>query len=176
MAIPENKHNNKWYTGHIASWWNLKHRDLNYINEPFNDQSSVAKWRTLGYTQQRFTGDMYDMQFIQPDWIDGFGAYFKTWKNLSWSVYRMSPGTILPNHSDTYKRYIKIHNLKNSNNIWRAVVFLEDWQSGHYLELNNTPISQWKAGNFVAWNDDVEHLAANIGETDRYTLQLTGHL
>jgi hypothetical protein len=165
---------NKWYTGHIASSWGNKHRDLEYINEPFNDQASLSKWKALGFTQTKFTGDMYDMRFDEPAWVDGFGAYFKSWHSLSWSVYRMGPGTVLPNHSDTYARYIKINNLKNSKNVWRAVIFLEPWQSGHYLEVDGNSITDWCAGDYVAWNNDVEHLAANMGETDRYTLQLTG--
>lgn len=164
-----------WYQGHIASWWGFKHRNLPYINEPFNDQSSVTKWRDLGFTQERFTGDMYDMRFESPEWLYGFGAYFKDWKNIGWSVYRMGPGIILPQHSDLFTRYKKIHNLSDSNSIWRAVIFLENWQSGHYLEIDNKPITEWSAGNYIAWNNDVPHLAANMGTTDRYTLQLTGH-
>lgn len=165
----------KWYTGHIASWWGLCHRDLAYINEPFNNPDDLAKWKSLGFTQTVFTGDMYDMRNPAPEWYDGFEAYFKDWQNIGWSFYRMSPGVILPKHSDLYTRYKQIHNLPDSKNIWRAVVFLEDWQSGHYLEIDGTGITDWSAGDYVAWNDDVLHLAANIGETNRYTLQLTGH-
>jgi hypothetical protein len=33
---------------------------------------------------------------------------------------------------------------------------------------------QWHRGDFVWWQRDVPHLAANIGIEDRYTLQLTG--
>jgi hypothetical protein len=58
----------------------------------------------------------------------------------------------------------------------RIIVFLEDWASGHYLEMNKTPILNWKAGDWVCWRSDFLHLAANIGKTDRYTLQLTGIL
>jgi len=87
----------------------------------------------------------------------------------------MRPGTILPLHSDTYARYKQIHQLTSTGKIWRAVIFLEDWQSGHYLEVDNIPVTKWQAGDYVAWNNDVEHLAANMGVTDRYTLQLTGH-
>lgn len=170
MATQEN---NKWYTGHIASWWGLKHRSLDYINEPFNDQDSVDKWRALGFTQEQFTGEMYDMRFQEPEWIDGFGAYFK-WHCLSWSVYKMGPGIILPNHSDLYTKFLEINHLKDSSRVWRAVVFLENWNSGHYLEIDGNGITGWVAGDYVAWNDDVCHLAANMGETNRYTLQLTG--
>ena len=166
---------NRWYKGHIASWWGLSHRDLDYINEPFNDPESLQHWKQLGYTQTKFTGDMYDMRFEMPEWLDGFGAYFKQWHNIGWSVYRMGPGTVLPTHSDTYKRYIKVNNLTGPQNIWRAIVFLESWQSGHYLEIDGIPITQWACGDYVAWNNDVSHLACNMGFTDRYTLQLTGH-
>ena len=167
--------NNKWYRGHIASWWGTCHRDLDYRNEPFNNPNDLVRWRELGFTQTVFTGDMYDMRNPQPEWYDGFEAYFKSWKNVSWSFYRMRPGTILPLHSDTYARYKQIHQLSSTGKIWRAVIFLEDWQSGHYLEIDNIPVTKWQAGDYVAWNNDVEHLAANMGVTDRYTLQLTGH-
>ena len=56
----------------------------------------------------------------------------------------------------------------------RIIVFLEDWQSGHYLEINGEPIIEWSAGDWVGWNYDTPHLAANIGMTDRYTMQITG--
>ena len=167
--------NTKWYRGHIASWWGLKHRDFDYHNEPFNNPDDLARWREMGFTQTVFTGDMYDMRNPEPEWYEGFEAYFKTWRNIGWSFYRMRPGTILPLHSDTYAKYKQIHQLTDTGKIWRAVIFLEDWQSGHYLEIDNTPINKWQAGNYVAWNNDVEHLAANMGTTDRYTLQLTGH-
>jgi hypothetical protein len=55
-------------------------------------------------------------------------------------------------------------------------VYLEDWASGHYGEMAGQPITGWRAGDWVSWHDDFPHLAANMGRTDRYTLQLTGTL
>jgi hypothetical protein len=55
-------------------------------------------------------------------------------------------------------------------------VFLEDWQSGHYAEYNNQPYVNWKAGDCVYWQYDLSHMAANIGISPRFTLQITGHL
>jgi hypothetical protein len=54
------------------------------------------------------------------------------------------------------------------------VIFLEDWQSGHYFEIDGTPITAWSAGDVITWRYDVPHVAANVGMTDRYTLQITG--
>jgi hypothetical protein len=89
----------------------------------------------------------------------------------------MDPGTILPRHHDTYKRYIELFELEMLHaSIFRAIVFLEDWQSGHYLEVAGDPIVKWRAGDVVTWWYDTPHLAANMGYTPRYTLQITGHV
>ena len=154
-------------------WWTDQHRSLPYVNEPFNDSESLAKWNELGYTQTRFTGDMYDMRNPEPDWVVPFREYFP-WRHFSWSVYRMGPGTTLPNHSDTYARFRKIYNIEDPDTIFRAVVFLENWQSGHYFEINEDPVVEWAAGETVIWQNNTRHLAANMGMTDRYTLQITG--
>jgi hypothetical protein len=51
---------------------------------------------------------------------------------------------------------------------------LEDWQLGHYLDCNGKAFVHWQAGDVVEWTFDTPHSAANIGMTDRYTLQVTG--
>lgn len=169
MEIQENK---RWGRTWIEPTW-VSHRSLPYINEPFNDPESLELWRSLGYTQTKFTGDMYDMRNTEPAWINIFKHHFP-WKHFSWSVYRMTPGCVLPNHSDLYVRFKKIYNVTDDNSIYRAVVMLEDWQSGHYFEIDNQPFTKWIAGDAFIWQSDVKHLAANVGMTDRYTLQITG--
>lgn len=170
MATPEN---NTWAQGHIDPWWGSLHRDLTYINEPFNDEEALAEWRALGYTQTKFTGDMYDMRQPELPWLTRFSKHFQV-GHLSWSVYRMRPGCVLPEHSDTYNKFRQLYNLSDTTTIVRSIVFLEEWQSGHYLELNKKPLTGWRAGDWVTWSGDFPHLAANVGKTDRYTLQLTG--
>ena len=165
--------NNTWAQGHVDPWWGLRHRDLAYINEPFNDSASLTEWRRLGFSQSRFTGDMYDMRNSEPGWVDSFRDIFP-FERLSWSFYRMPPGCVLPAHRDTYDRFKLIHGLETTHSVVRTIVFLEDWASGHYLEMNGTPLTGWRAGDWVSWHDNFLHLAANMGRTDRYTLQLTG--
>lgn len=170
MAIQDK--NKTWQRIHIDPWW-VSHRNLAYTNEEFNDPASLKQWRELGYTQSRFTGDMYDMRNSEPAWINGFRNVFK-WQHFSWSVYRMKPGCVLPNHRDTYKKFIEIYQIQDPADICRAVIFLEDWQSGHYFEIESCPVTKWLAGDGVIWRYDAPHIAANMGMTDRYTLQITG--
>ena len=162
----------KWYYTHTEPTWS-GHRDLPYRNEPFNDPESVAAWRALGYTQTRFTGDMYDMREVEPEWMSEVREQF-AWQHFSWSVYRMRPGTVLPTHSDTYARFREVYDIADPDCIWRAVIFLEPWDSGHYFEIDGRPYVEWRAGDTVVWQNAVPHLAANMGVTDRYTLQITG--
>lgn len=166
-------HAKRWGKTWIEPWWVGGFKSLKFINEPFNDPATESHWRELGYTQTRFTGDMYDMRFPEPAWINGFRHYLP-WQHFSWSVYRMSPGTVIPNHQDIYTRFKKIYNITDGDHIWRALVMLEDWQSGHYLEVDGQPMVKWLAGDTFIWQNDVMHLAANMGETNRYTLQITG--
>lgn len=154
-------------------WWGHDHVDLPYIHESFNNPEDQTRWHELGFTQSRFTGDLYDMRFAEPDWVKPFRKKIPL-DHFSWAVYRMRPGDVLPNHQDTFARFRHIYNLPSDAVIRRYVIFLESWQSGHYFEIDNHPIVKWQPGTAILWNNDTSHLAANLGTTFRYTLQLTG--
>jgi hypothetical protein len=163
--------------GNIGMPFDDQYKMLNYSNENFNNQTDLAKWLALGFAN-KFTGDLCDMRNPQPTWNTDIVTYFENlgWKDIGTSYYRMTPGTILPVHSDTYAKYIEIFSLQGKEeSIRRAVIFPEDWASGHYAEYNSEPFVKWQAGDFVIWNYNLPHMAANNGITPRYTIQVTGH-
>ena len=168
MEIPEQSN---WLRGHTDPVWKDQYKDLMYINEPFNDPVSLQEWRDLGYTQTKFTGDMYDMRQKEPVWMDAIRKVLP-WKHFSWSIYRMNPGNCLPEHGDTYARFRQLYN--HNGDIHRAIFYMEDWQSGHISEIEKQPFINWHAGDYIIWKNDTLHLAANVGKTPRYTLQITG--
>lgn len=162
---------------HLAKFWDDEYKSLNYTREPFNDPESVATWVTQGYSGP-FTGWMCDMRQPQPSWNQNFIDIFeaKGWKDVGTSYYRMDTGTVLPVHGDLYKKYVELFNLVGQEHwIYRAIVFLEDWQPGHYFEIDGVARTDWRAGDAVEWRYDTPHMAANLGLTPRYTLQITGH-
>ena len=169
-------HNVKKYQ--LYKFWDDEYKELDYINESFNDTFLSKKWLEAGYPD-KFTGDMCDMRSPQPTWnqrfIDIFAA--QGWKDIGTSYYRMNTGTVLPTHGDLYLRYIDLYNLQGQETkIRRAVVFLNDWEPGHYSELQDQPFVNWTAGSTLEWSYDTPHMAANMGLTPRYTLQITGHI
>lgn len=91
-----------------------------------------------------------------------------------YAVHLMPPGNLLPNHSDNYRSYCQRRGLEDFNSITRVIVFLQDWQPGHILQIDQQLHAGWKAGDWVAWTGSTSHLAANLGSTNRYTLQITG--
>jgi hypothetical protein len=163
---------------HIPKFWDDEFKQLNYVNEHFNDIVSIENWMSQGYAN-KFTGDMCDMRSPQPTWNERFVNIYTElgWKDIGTSYYRMSTGTILPTHSDLYLRYVDLFKLNGQEQrIRRAIVFLEDWKPGHYAEYNSTAKVDWQAGDVVEWCYDAPHMAANMGLEPRYTLQITGHL
>ena len=164
-------------TYHIEPFWDDTYKNLNYVDEPFNDPESVTRWISQGFGN-KICGSMCDMRQIQPSWNHRIIEYFESrgWKDVGTSYYCMTSGTVMPEHRDLYRAYIKKFNLeKEKHNIRRALVFLEDWKPGHYLDCLGQAFVHWKAGDVVEWAYDTPHTAANIGFENRYTLQVTGH-
>tara|TARA_B110000503_G_scaffold84833_1_gene129099 strand:+ start:555 stop:1067 length:513 start_codon:yes stop_codon:yes gene_type:complete len=162
----------------LYKFWDDEFKNLDYVNEPFNDTTLAANWTAQGYPD-KFTGDMCDMRSAQPSWNQRFVDIFSAqgWQDIGTSYYRMNTGTVLPTHGDLYLKYIDLFNLqRQESSIRRAVVFLNDWEPGHYAEYCNEPFVNWSAGSTVEWSYDTLHMAANLGPTPRYTLQITGHL
>jgi hypothetical protein len=161
----------------IEKFWDDEFKTLDYIKEPFNDPESVNLWVTQGY-HGMICGEMCDMRHRLPSWNQKFIDLYESmgWRDVGVSYYRMRTGTVMPTHRDLYKKYIEIFDLKGKEHtINRALILLEDWKSGHYLEALGQPIVNWLAGQVVEWAYDTPHMAANIGLEDRYTLQITGH-
>jgi hypothetical protein len=162
----------------LTVFWDDEYLHLDYVNEPFNDTENTRRWIEQGYPA-KFTGDMCDMRSRQPTWNQQFVDMFSDmgWKDIGTSYYRMNTGTVLPTHGDLYLKYIDLYKLHGQEHrIRRAIVFLEDWASGHYFEAMGTPYTNWSAGQVMEWTYDTPHMAANIGTEPRYTLQITGHV
>ena len=162
----------------LYPFWDDEYQRLNYTNELFNDADQLQDWQRLGYSC-KFTGDMCDMRDPQPVWNQRFVDIFagQGWQDIGTSYYRMNTGTVLPTHQDLYKKYIQLFELQGrEHTIHRAIVFLEDWQPGHYAEYDDRAFVNWRAGAVVEWIWDTPHMATNLGPTPRYTLQITGHV
>ena len=96
-----------------------------------------------------------------------------TLDNTVVALNKMPVGQILPWHIDRYATYIERNKIERKKDIVRIIVFLEDSMPGHQLWIEDE-FCYGKAGSYFGWNYDTKHMAANLGQTDQYTLQITG--
>jgi hypothetical protein len=92
---------------------------------------------------------------------------------LVFSLSMYKPGMILPWHQDNFPTYSKNKKLQNLDRIVRVIVFLHNSKPGHQLWIENQ-FCYGPAGSWFSWEGRTKHMAANLGETNRYTLQITG--
>lgn len=162
-----------WYKGHVNPFWDDSFKQYTYIKQPLTDEE-LSTWRSQGYNHESFTGVMYDSRNVMPEWTNLVAKDIGL-KNTGFVIYKMYTGDIMPTHVDHFRRYCEVFNVERKD-VWRAIVFLDDWKPGHYFEIESTAICNYKKGDYVIWNADAPHAASNIGVDERYTLQITGTL
>ena len=150
------------------------YEERDYVRQPIME-SEVNAWRAQGYTHESFSGEMSLVKDDDTMNIIIFnlerGLEIKM-ANPGTTLYKMKTGDIMPVHIDHFNTYCRIFNVDRAN-VFRALVMLEDWKPGHYLEMAGEGVVNWKAGDVFWWSADTPHAAANIGIEDRYTLQVT---
>ena len=110
-----------------------------------------------------------------PAEVDKIFGYVLSYFHLIDSVYAFAkypPGMILPWHKDNYPTYAKNKNA-NVDEIVRIMIFLHDPAPGHQLWIEDRYCSG-RVGSWFAWQGATKHMAANLGESDRYVIQITG--
>jgi hypothetical protein len=85
------------------------------------------------------------------------------------------PGNVLPWHQDTFIYFSRIYPTELEY-VVRFIVFVQDWKMGHVLQIGDSILSHWKAGDVVIWHPKKWHVSANIGNADKWTMNITGIL
>lgn len=89
------------------------------------------------------------------------------------------PGNVIPYHRDTFFQ-IKQRFPDRTDTRVRANIFLEDYRLGQMLQYTindcHYVVTDWKAGDYLMWDETVLHLSCNAGMQDKYTLQVSGFL
>lgn len=159
--------------GHIEPDWTDAYKQFEYTRQPIK-QSEIDIWREWGYNHNEFSGVMYGGKNPMPDWVYRVAEHLGL-QNPGFVFYKMSCMEVMPNHEDHFETYCRVFGVERSD-VYRGLVMLEDWKSGHYLEMAGKAYVNWSAGDYYVWSSDVIHAASNIGPEPRWTLQITGTL
>lgn len=122
----------------------------------------------FGYTREntRFSSCYPEDEFqtLADSFFDGDNDLF---------CVKQDPGQHFVPHADEFKRLRKKHGVDPDDCI-RIMIFLQDWKSGHYFEIAEQPIVQWRAGDVCLIRQGHQHLSMNGGTVPKYTCQITG--
>lgn len=165
--------------GHIpVIWLEQDYKNLDFIrgtkDEMCKRLSLVDSNDMHRYDSQQFSMDYFDAIDIGYKFIGSDS--FQYIREQGYSIHKTPPGHVVPAHVDHYAAYKRRFGLESSDQIIRVLIFLEDWQPGHYFDVDGRGIVNWQAGDWVSWQGSVPHRLANLGSVDRYTFTITGIL
>ena len=149
------------------------HQWIKHDNVTLDGRAREFEEQNIRYFKAGYTKDnsMYYQCF---DFSDEIHEFCKTlFPRYSVSMFKQPPGQTLPEHEDTFFKFAKTHDV-DPYKCCRVNIFLEDWQSGHYFEINENPVLQWKRGDAIIIERNELHLSGNMGMTVKYTMQVTG--
>lgn len=155
-----------------VSWSSSDLASLNFVEDKHKDKALNDIYISAGHSPNMMSIGLLQEHRILPEWAlnirDGFSL-----RKTAATIHKIKPGHYLPLHHDLYTTYKKINNIIDED-IYRLIVFLEDWKPGHMLDIDGIIYNQWRAGDYVGWTNATLHAAYNLGTEDRYTLQITG--
>ena len=112
---------------------------------------------------------MFDEQ--SPQWVHDLRKQVpQDFTNSVVSVIKINPGQTIPYHMD--KHYL-LQKKFGTGKTWRYLIMLEDWKRGHYFEIEDEPVVNWQAGNWVKIPQSIWHLAGKMGTEPYYSAQIT---
>ena len=192
---PQKKSHDAYYLGNT----NFSKNTINFVKNtlkkiPYEDATQIWKqdikeyrknlqaWNKmdgiqLGYTKETtlIKQKMYRSYSAMPMWGKELVKKTKL-KNTTLSLLVQPVGSVNPWHFDSHTAFTETygHNKNQKNKVYRFLFFLEDWHWGHFSQIGNNVVTNWKSGDTYTWDFQMYHLACNAGIKDRYTIQITG--
>ena len=137
----------------------------------------MTPWLSMGYPEStlRQWGEFHHVDADSAQGLFEWCAQFRVsaWVQQHTLFVVALPGMAMPPHRDVQQNLRDAHPV---DLIRRRQIFVEDWRSGHYFEVNGRVFTGWSAGDWVEFSIDELHMGGNIGNTNRYTVQVSGAL
>lgn len=162
--------------GHIKPFWNIEQiKTLPYKKDYHKDLELVKTYIDAGHSDNHIKlWNFFETDSLIPNLTNQLRTMFPELSNISIAINKFTPGQYLPLHKDLYGRYRQIHNLSQSVHLRRVIVMIEDSYPGQISQVGSTTWSNWRAGDWFDWIDEVPHAAYNFSLSDRYAWQITG--
>jgi hypothetical protein len=127
--------------------------------------SNTISWKTTCKSPQ-----------LHMSWENRIAKQLPFYQNCVITPTLLTPGNVMPWHRDGFHYFKLQQSPTDIEYIVRSLIFLKDWENGHYLQVEDSVIHHWKAGEVLFWHPSRYHVVANAGCTDRWTCNITGVL
>lgn len=161
-------------SGFIQPKWKIEEfKSLNYKFDTHKDDALLNEFANCGHSKMYMTLWNYFEPNPFPSVVWDYIIPQFNLDHVSVAINMFSPGQYLPLHSDLYGKYKQHHSLTDET-ITRHVIMLEDSVPGQISQACGRTIGEWRAGDWISWDNDDIHAVYNMSTVDRYAIQLTG--
>lgn len=111
-----------------------------------------------------------------PRWAHTIKDMFPWLQHKLVTINKLEPGSFIPPHRDMFYRLREVTTDTDVGNKVpvRINVLLQDKKYGHFIDIDNVALSDYRKGDYVYIYQKVIHSVVNVGFENRYTLQVTG--
>ena len=161
------------FEGSAGKAWEDEHRRLRYTREPLSEFDRLLYERS-GYNMLKDTSLTHEIYSdpILPLWCRHLTHVFGLY-DLESAFHKIGLLDFVPPHVPSDVSYCDKYTV-DPENVFQVIMFLEDWQSGQYLELDNIGITNWKEGTWYKIRSGTTISYGNFGKANMYLFWVTG--
>jgi hypothetical protein len=165
-------------------WWydyeneSVMHANENVNNMPIYQQALLAL--------KNNTHNQHNSQYFKianeefEHWFEPLKELFPEFgkDKLGISLFIQPPGHTIWSHVDTYSSFIRRtgDEKPDYSSLRRYMVFVRDWDWGHFFHMGNAQLGGWQAGDLYSITPGVFHGSANAGLSPKITIHWSGEL
>ena len=133
--------------GHFGVTWQTEHKHLPYTRSELSTERR-KHYNDLGYLSNSAIKNSVEEynEPTMPLWATDMGRVFGLF-DQSLKFIRLSQYDVIPPHDVSVTDYC-IENRADPDDIMIGILMLEDWKPGHLLEIDGTPHTNWKQGDW----------------------------
>ena len=147
-----------------------------FLDDQFNRIATCANW--IGYNSHNTTESNWGLDPLHNKILkqlvgkDNFDKLNIDQDKCLLRLLEYNPGHNLPLHVDGKEGFRKLYG--NETNADRLFIAISKWDWGHFLQVHDKMIYNWKPGDTWIIPPDVWHLSGNAGIKPKLTLTVTG--
>ena len=164
-------------------WWYDYEKDVvmhakdNVNNMPIREQAKLALKNNTHNKDNSQYFKIANEEFGH--WYEPLAAMFPNLKKdkMGISLFIQMPGHTIWSHVDTYSSFIRrTKGPADYSVLRRYMVFVKDWDWGHFFHYGNHCFNQWQAGDCWDLRPGIYHGSANAGVNPKITIHWSGEI